>query len=483
MIRESRTAEQVTVRPSRTACLATAALLLALAWSAVLAGPALAGPRVLYVANGLSASPGVLPQFSLNLPDGRPTPMDLPPVEAGDSPQHVALTPDGRFAYATAAASGEVRAYVVGPDGGLTPHSTPSVPAGIGAHGMVVTPDGRSAYTGNQGPGTVSQFDIAPDGTISPKAVPTIESGPGATGVAIAADGRSVYVTNLNDSSVSQFRINRKTGQLSRLSPATVRTPLLPSGLAGTPDGRSLYVVALSGNIAQFTIGRDGRLSPKKPRVLRIGIGLGADGVAIDARGRYLYVPNAGVNTISQLTINPRNGRLTRMKPAQVRTGARPEGVAIAPNGRALYVANAGDDEIRWLSIRKDGRLAGMNRTPIPASPGPHGLVVSPDQSPVARLARPAAGRAGARIRFDASKSRDPDGHVVRYRWNFGDGKRKKSRGPRVRHRYSKPGLYRVKVTVVDNEGCSGQMAFTGQTALCSGGNSTARTRVRVRRP
>ncbi len=481
MTRETRTATG-TIRSIRSLGLAAASLSLALALLAGMAGSALGGPRTLYVANGLSTAPGVLPQFSLNLPNGKPTLMDLPPVEAGDSPQHVALTPDGRFAYASSAAGGEVRAYTVGADGGLTPHSTPSVPAGIGAHGMVVSPDGRSAYVGNQEPGTVSQFDLAPDGTISPKPVPTIDSGPGATGVAVAADGRSLYVTNLNDSSVSQFKINRKTGQLTRLSPATVRTPLLPSGLAGTPDGRSLYVVALSGNIAQFTIGKSGRLTPKKPRVLRIGIGLGADGVAIDARGRYLYVPNAGVNTISQLTIDPRNGRLARMKPAQVRTGARPEGVAIAPNGRALYVANAGDDEIRWLSIRKDGRLAGMNRAPIPASPGPHGLVVSPDQSPVARLARPAPGRVGDTVRFDASRSRDSDGRVARYRWSFGDGKRKVTATPRPKHRYRKPGVYRVRVTVVDDEGCSKQMVYTGQTALCSGGNSTARTKVRVGR-
>lgn len=460
-----------------------AAILVALALGLLAAnvGSASAGPRTLYVANGLSASPGILPQFSLGLPGGKPSPLGVPSVEAGDGPQHVALTPDGRFAYATAAGSGELRAYRVGPDGGLLPHRTPSVPAGEGAHGVVVSPDGRSAYVGNQGPGTISQYDIARDGTITPKPIPAVASGPGATGVAMAADGRSIYVTNLNDATVSQFKADRRTGALSPLSPARVRTPKLPSGLAGSPDGRSLYVVALSGSIAQFTIRPNGSLSPKRPGVLRMGIGLGADGVAVNARGTNLYVPNAGVDTISQLSIDPRNGRLSRMKPAQVRIGDRPEGVAIAPNGRALYVADAGDDEIRWLSIRKDGRLAGMRRTPITVSPGPHGLVVSPDQSPVARLARPAGGRVGARVRLDASRSYDRDGRVAHYRWRFGDGRRAVTKRPRVSHRYRKPGAYAVRVNVVDDEGCSARMIYTGQTALCSGGRSTAKAKVRVR--
>ncbi len=57
----------------------------------------------------------------------------------------------------------------------------------------------------------------------------------------------------------------------------------------------------------------------------------------------------------------------------------------------------------------------------------------------------------GEKLYFDASKSTDPDGKVVRHYWDLGDGR--KARGRKVRHVFSKPGLYTVKLRVEDNSG------------------------------
>ncbi len=54
-------------------------------------------------------------------------------------------------------------------------------------------------------------------------------------------------------------------------------------------------------------------------------------------------------------------------------------------------------------------------------------------------------------IDFDASKSRDVDGEVVSYKWNFGDGTT--STGRVVTHTYSAPGEYTVTLAVIDNDG------------------------------
>ena len=54
-------------------------------------------------------------------------------------------------------------------------------------------------------------------------------------------------------------------------------------------------------------------------------------------------------------------------------------------------------------------------------------------------------------ITFNASKSYDPDGTIVKYEWNFGDGET--STGKVVTHKYASAGTYTVSLKVIDNEG------------------------------
>ncbi len=52
-------------------------------------------------------------------------------------------------------------------------------------------------------------------------------------------------------------------------------------------------------------------------------------------------------------------------------------------------------------------------------------------------------------VAFDASRSSDPDGKIVKYSWNFGDGT--EGEGKQVSHVYEKFGSYSVRLTVSDN--------------------------------
>ena len=63
-------------------------------------------------------------------------------------------------------------------------------------------------------------------------------------------------------------------------------------------------------------------------------------------------------------------------------------------------------------------------------------------------------------VKFDGSKSRDPDNDPLTFIWDFGDGN--KGNGAKVAHTYFKPGTYIVKLTVNDNTGTSSAESASG---------------------
>lgn len=81
--------------------------------------------------------------------------------------------------------------------------------------------------------------------------------------------------------------------------------------------------------------------------------------------------------------------------------------------------------------------------------------VQTPNQSPVAVLAAsPSSGTAPLPVSFDGSGSVDPDGSLVSYLWNFGDGTPNGS-GSQVQHIYQAAGQYTATLTVTDDRGAT----------------------------
>jgi len=56
-------------------------------------------------------------------------------------------------------------------------------------------------------------------------------------------------------------------------------------------------------------------------------------------------------------------------------------------------------------------------------------------------------------VTLNASESYDPDGYIVSYQWNFGDGTKVNETDPVTTHTYDKAGVYTVELTVSDNDG------------------------------
>jgi len=59
----------------------------------------------------------------------------------------------------------------------------------------------------------------------------------------------------------------------------------------------------------------------------------------------------------------------------------------------------------------------------------------------------------GQTVTFDASSSYDPDGYIVSYTWDFGDGNNTTVTDSVITYNYAAVGTYNVTLTVVDNDG------------------------------
>lgn len=96
--------------------------------------------------------------------------------------------------------------------------------------------------------------------------------------------------------------------------------------------------------------------------------------------------------------------------------------------------------------------------TPLPPNRPPRAVIHYSPSSP----------RPGQRIRFWGNLSFDPDGVIVSFRWNFGDGKTSDAMNPV--HRYEREGTYRVTLTVLDDAGAEATLAKTIQVYEPSSG-------------
>ncbi len=86
-------------------------------------------------------------------------------------------------------------------------------------------------------------------------------------------------------------------------------------------------------------------------------------------------------------------------------------------------------------------------------------VIAPPNEPPIAQFTpKPTTGQAPILISFVPTGSSDPDGEIVQYAWDFGDGK--KIIGRVANHTYAEPGKYVAKLTVTDNDGATDEETF-----------------------
>ncbi|PZF92174.1 lactonase family protein [Micromonospora deserti] len=295
---------------------------------------------------------------------GELTPLGTVAVTA--SPSFLARHPRLPVLYAVnELATGEISAFRVGPDGGLAALGTRPTGDAEPCH-LAVAPDGGHLFVANYG-GSVAVFPLDPQGVPGERSDLVRHEGHGPDPgrqerahthmVNPDPNGGPLLAVDLGTDSVYRYDLDAATGRLVPRAPRVRTAPGSgPRHLARHPDGRRCWLVGeLDGSVAAYEL-TDGALhqrgrveASERPGHVQ------PSEVAVGADGRFLYLANRGVGTVSVFALD---GELPRLV-AEVDTGGEwPRHFALT--GEHLYVADERADMVRVFRV---DRAAGV---PVP---------------------------------------------------------------------------------------------------------------------
>jgi hypothetical protein len=198
-------------------------------------------------------------------PDGSLSSLSSSPFgDPDDDYEDVAITPDGRFLFATG--GGRIHRFAVGANGALT-ELTP--PLEFGLNSLTVSPDGRFLFgtDTSSSPSGLTSLTIGADGSLTENGPPTELAGTGVGFISVGPDGKHVYAPVEGAGAVQVISVGAD-GHLTVTGSAPAETP---GTTAVSPDGRFLlhgFDDGSTGLVGGMSIGPGGDLTPLGSTIL-----------------------------------------------------------------------------------------------------------------------------------------------------------------------------------------------------------------------
>jgi 6-phosphogluconolactonase len=306
------------------------------------------------------------------------------PELAGESanPSFLAIHPTHDYVYAVneisdyeGKPSGSVSAFAFDRASGTLKmlNRQPSVGA-VPAH-LVVDHAGRNVLVANYGGGSAAVLPIGADGTLKPASAfvqhtggsvnPERQKAPHAHSINVDAADKFAYVADLGLDKVMIYAFNSEKGSLVANDPpfATVQPGAGPRHFAFHPKGRYAYVInEILCTLTAFLVEPSGGLTTVQtistlPEGQSVQKGYSTAEVQVHPSGRFLYGSNRGHDSISVFSVDEASGRLTFVENRSTE-GSTPRNFGIDPSGNYLLAANQRSDSVVVFRIdQQSGRL------------------------------------------------------------------------------------------------------------------------------
>jgi serine/threonine-protein kinase len=300
-------------------------------------------------------------------------------IHVGQSPNYIAVAPNGKFAYVTNPGAGAITVLDTATNKVLKTIPIPEGPP----QSVSFSPDGQTAYVsvyGNRSVPLVAFIDTATGAVTANVPVDNYTPDPSTT----SPDGRFLYVPNHNTAlsganenvvdvidTVSKtlvghvavsanphwvvfgknngrfYTTDHMSATVTVVSASTntviANIPVgeTPHAAALSPDGSRLAVTSFDGNVV-FLID-----TATDKMVAQIPVGRNPLDIAYSADGRFIYTANNEDNTIT--VIDTADNRVV----GSVKTGKAPTSISVLPNGSQAYVTDENDGTVEILNLPK----------------------------------------------------------------------------------------------------------------------------------
>ena len=296
------------------------------------------------------------------------------PALAGETknPSFLALHPNGHWLYAVSevsdfggAATGAVSAFAIDAKTGDLSLLNQQPSGGADPCHLVVDGSGRNVLVANYTGGTVAVLPIDADGRLRPASSVKVHEGTGpnkdrqerahAHGIYLDAAERFALSPDLGADRVFVYRFDSAKGTLEPHGAAALPPGSGPRHLTFDPKGRFVYVLneLLSTVTALSYDAAKGALAPVQTiTTLPAGFS-GANTtaeIAVSSDGRFLYGSNRGADSLAAFRVKAATGRLDGVGHVPV-GGKTPRNFAIDPSGRFILAAHQGSGTIAAIRL------------------------------------------------------------------------------------------------------------------------------------
>jgi 6-phosphogluconolactonase len=312
------------------------------------------------------ASKGIY-RLELDLATGKLTPRGL--AAEATNPSFLAIHPNRRFLYAVSEVgsfggkkSGAVGAFAIDPRTGNLTALNQQPSGGADPCHLVVDRQGKYVLAANYTGGSACVLPVGSDGRLG-EATAFVQhrgssvnkqrqQGPHAHSINLDAANRFAFVADLGLDKVLVYRFDADKGTLTPNDPRGVDlTPGSgPRHFAFHPNGRWAYVInELLSTVTALTYDPEHGVLKGLQTVSTLPEGFKGNTstaeVQVHPSGKFLYGSNRGHDSIAVFRIDPKSGALTPAghQSDKVKT---PRNFGIDPTGKYLIVANQGSDSL-----------------------------------------------------------------------------------------------------------------------------------------
>lgn len=293
-------------------------------------------------------------------------------VETG-SPSFLAISPDKKHLYAVGEMpmegkkGGGVSSFNISlPDGKLTPINQVSS-VGNGPCHVSLDKTGQMAMVANYGSGSVASYAIGKDGALSEAVTfvqhegssvnPKRQAGPHGHSMNVSPDNRFAFGCDLGLDKVLIYKIDPATGKMTAHGHGTVPPGSGPRHLAFHPNGKYVFVNnEMLMTVTSFAYDAEkGTLTEidttsTLPEADRGKEGFSTAETVVHPSGKFVYVSNRTHDTIAVFSCDQATGKLTLIQSAPAE-GEIPRNFSLDPSGKWMIVVHQNSNTAAVFSV------------------------------------------------------------------------------------------------------------------------------------